>query len=279
MELIWSTATFRPSNSKTWSASVVWFSNAMWYWKPEQPPPTTATRSATGTGLCMLMISLTLVLATGVKLIINPLASARGRTREAINNYIIPELANTRATPRSCLETSGITAFRQAWTLRIQLRCNDQTQSSPYSRRRYRAGSSRCDLPHLGSYRCTNRLGRDCRPLGQLRRPGKKRQSGSRGIRAQESRCAQRPHGYGHRRRRTQCERRATQNARPLRQFAPSEECSRRQITLRKRGPDSRPRKHRGSVFRPRARSRPGRSREPENHYREGFHTDCEICV
>src|SRR5437667_11724551 len=73
MELIWSTATFRPSNSKTWSASVVWFSNAMWYWKPEQPPPTTATRKATGTGLCMLMISLTLVLATGVKLIINSL--------------------------------------------------------------------------------------------------------------------------------------------------------------------------------------------------------------
>src|ERR1700687_2246845 len=73
MELIWSTATFSTSNSKTWSASVVWFSNAMWYWKPEQPPPTTATRSATGTGLCMLMISLTLVLATGVKLIINSL--------------------------------------------------------------------------------------------------------------------------------------------------------------------------------------------------------------
>src|SRR2546421_12003878 len=73
MELIWSTATFSPSNSKTWSASVVWFSNAMWYWKPEQPPPTTATRSATGTGLCMFMISFTLLLATGVKLIINPL--------------------------------------------------------------------------------------------------------------------------------------------------------------------------------------------------------------
>src|SRR5207245_10775391 len=73
MELIWSTATFSPSNSKTWSASVVWFSNAMWYWKPEQPPPTTATRSAAGTGLCIFMISFTLLLATGVKLIINPL--------------------------------------------------------------------------------------------------------------------------------------------------------------------------------------------------------------
>src|SRR5260370_37134200 len=73
MELIWSTATFSPSNSKTWSASLVWFSNAMWYWKPEQPPPTTATRRAAGTGLCMLMISFTLVLATGVKLIINSL--------------------------------------------------------------------------------------------------------------------------------------------------------------------------------------------------------------
>src|SRR6266568_3772890 len=57
MELIWSTATFKPSNSKIWSASLVWFSNAMWYWKPEQPPPTTATRRAVGTGLCMFMSS------------------------------------------------------------------------------------------------------------------------------------------------------------------------------------------------------------------------------
>src|SRR5271154_7470337 len=43
----------------------------MWYWNPEQPPPTTATRNATGTGFCMPMISLTLVLAVGVRLIIS----------------------------------------------------------------------------------------------------------------------------------------------------------------------------------------------------------------
>src|SRR5260370_26833065 len=84
MELIGSTATFKPSTSNTWPAAVVWFSNAMWYWKPEQPPPTTATRNATGTGLCMLMISLTLVLATGVKLIINSLGL---RSRAHPRNY------------------------------------------------------------------------------------------------------------------------------------------------------------------------------------------------
>jgi len=53
------------------------FSNAMWYWKPEQPPTTTATRSATGTGLCIRMISLTLVSQRAFKLIIKPLASAQ----------------------------------------------------------------------------------------------------------------------------------------------------------------------------------------------------------
>src|ERR1700687_82943 len=96
MELIWSTATFSTSNSKTWSASVVWFSNAMWYWKPEQPPPTTATRSATGTGLCMLMISLTLVLATGVKLIINSLGL---RSRGVPANLSIVTLYQNFHTP------------------------------------------------------------------------------------------------------------------------------------------------------------------------------------
>src|ERR1700740_1345125 len=66
MELLWSTATFRPSKSITSSFSLVWFSKAMWYWKPEQPPPTTATRRAVGTGLCIFMISLTLLAATGL---------------------------------------------------------------------------------------------------------------------------------------------------------------------------------------------------------------------
>src|ERR1700726_2375203 len=56
----------------------------MWYWKPEQPPPTTATRSATGTGLCICIISFTLVLATGVKLIMVPFASASGPEPPAI---------------------------------------------------------------------------------------------------------------------------------------------------------------------------------------------------
>jgi len=48
------------------------------------------------------------------------LASARGRTRQAINNYSIPELANGFATGCSCHETPDNSAFRQAWALRIQ---------------------------------------------------------------------------------------------------------------------------------------------------------------
>src|SRR5580765_2027881 len=43
----------------------------MWYWKPEQPPPTTATRNAVGAGLCCAIISRTLVDATGVTEIIS----------------------------------------------------------------------------------------------------------------------------------------------------------------------------------------------------------------
>src|SRR3954447_7873984 len=40
-----STTTETPSTSKTWSSSLAW-SKASAYWKPEQPPPRTATRSA-----------------------------------------------------------------------------------------------------------------------------------------------------------------------------------------------------------------------------------------
>src|SRR5256714_14215940 len=107
MELIWSTATFKPSKSTTSSVSLVEFSKAMWYWKPEQPPPTTATRSAVGTGLCICMISFTLVLATGVKLIIIPFASARE--------------ASPRANPPSyynkSLKASHITGFPSPFVL------------------------------------------------------------------------------------------------------------------------------------------------------------------
>src|SRR5712692_6366567 len=120
MELIWSTATFRPSNSKTWSASLVWFSNAMWYWKPEQPPPTTATRSATGTGLCICMISFTLVLATGVKLIIIPFASARGPRPPAIYTPIITEPYFSCTSNDAFSGNPRVTAFRQEFALRIQ---------------------------------------------------------------------------------------------------------------------------------------------------------------
>src|SRR6202035_2107120 len=87
MELIWSTATFKPLKSTTSSESLVWFSNAMWYWKPEQPPPTTATRKATGTGVCMDMISFTFTAAVGVRLIISFKASTRGIFRK--DRYVV----------------------------------------------------------------------------------------------------------------------------------------------------------------------------------------------
>jgi len=52
MELIWSTATFKAVEIHDFIGIVgLVFQNAMWYWNPEQPPPTTATRSATGTGV------------------------------------------------------------------------------------------------------------------------------------------------------------------------------------------------------------------------------------
>src|SRR5260370_41677196 len=68
----------------------------------------------------MLMISLTLVLATGVKLIINPLGL---RSRSYPRSF--QHLQYTRTPKRlsnscSCPETPGISAFRQAGPLRIQ---------------------------------------------------------------------------------------------------------------------------------------------------------------
>src|SRR5260221_9131158 len=59
----------------------------MWYWKPEQPPPTTATRRATGTGVCMDMISFTFTAAVGVRLIISFKSSTRGILHE--DSYVL----------------------------------------------------------------------------------------------------------------------------------------------------------------------------------------------
>src|SRR5882757_149019 len=198
MELIWSTATFSPSNSKTWSASVVWFSNAMWYWKPEQPPPTTATRSATGTGLCMLMISLTLVLATGVKLIINPLGL---RSRARPRSYLPLQYNRTRKRRCKPLFLSRNATYHRISTSRgasLTIGCDDQAQSYSHSRRRNRPGSRRGHASHFGSDGRQVRVGRDRRTLRQLLRPGKKRQPGGCGSRAQESRCPEGPHGDSH---------------------------------------------------------------------------------
>jgi len=65
----------------------------------------------------MLMISLTLVLATGVKLIINPLGlRSRAAPRVAINIYIISELSyGLRQSHVPALKTPGIFRVSTGW--------------------------------------------------------------------------------------------------------------------------------------------------------------------
>ena len=46
-----------------------------------------------------------------------------------------------------------------------------------------------------------------------------------------------------------------------------------------RRRPDRRPRKHRGTLFRHRARSRAGRGREPEDHHRKGVDAHRQVCL
>src|SRR5882762_994434 len=124
MELIWSTATFKPLKSTTSSESLVWFSNAMWYWNPEQPPPTTATRSATGTGFCIPMISLTLVFAVGVRLIMISGPPPRQLPRESLPldyNRKRTAVLNSGFRSRSFQETASSRALLQRTLLPIQL--------------------------------------------------------------------------------------------------------------------------------------------------------------
>ena len=61
-------------------------------------------------------------------------------------------------------------------------------------------------------------------------------------------------------------------NFRPIRNLPHSHPLSGRRS-------DHRPRKHRGPVLRPRARSGAGRGREPEDHHREGIHAHFAFCV
>src|SRR5580700_2233065 len=107
----------------------------MWYWKPEQPPPTTATRNATGTGFCMPMISLTLVLAVGVRLIIRSF----GLRSQASPRCIFPlkyskpflYLHIRDSQLFSCLETPRPSAFGQPITSHA-IRCSHETQSHSF---------------------------------------------------------------------------------------------------------------------------------------------------
>src|SRR5215210_1355914 len=58
-----------PSKSKTWSPSLR-SSSASWYWKPEQPPPFTATRRPASGCSCELRNSLTFLAAISVRVTI-----------------------------------------------------------------------------------------------------------------------------------------------------------------------------------------------------------------
>src|SRR6185437_2890514 len=66
MSEVESTKTLRPLNSYTLSIMPDWFSKAIEYWKPEQPPPTTPMRKPAGRGSWVAIISRTLLTALGV---------------------------------------------------------------------------------------------------------------------------------------------------------------------------------------------------------------------
>src|SRR5260221_9363182 len=96
----------------------------MWYWNPEQPPPTTATRSATGTGFCIPMISLTLVFAVGVRLIMISGPPPRRFPRESLPlNYNRKRTAvlNSGFRSRSFQETGSSRALLQHTLHPVQL--------------------------------------------------------------------------------------------------------------------------------------------------------------
>src|ERR1700678_768809 len=66
MSEVASTNTFRSSKPNTLSIMPLWFSNAIEYWKPEQPPPTTPMRRPAGRGSWVAMISRTFFTALSV---------------------------------------------------------------------------------------------------------------------------------------------------------------------------------------------------------------------
>ena len=74
-------------------------------------------------------------------------------------------------------------------------------------------------------------------------------------------------------------QRRLAQGARSLREPPPGAEPARRVEPLHRRGPDHRPREHRGSLLGSRARGRARRRREPEDHHREGVDADRALRV
>src|ERR1035438_7694635 len=91
-----------------------------------------------------------------------------------------------------------------------------------------------------------------------------------------DARRPQRTHHHAHWRRTPEHQRGAAQETRPLHQLSPGAHAARAQDALPGSGARSRhlPRKHRGSLLRPGARSRARRGGEPEDHHAQGLHQD-----
>ncbi len=89
------------------------------------------------------------------------------------------------------------------------------------------------------------------------------------GVPRRHARRPQRPHRHAHRRRPSEHQRRPPQEARPVRQLPPHPPHAGPQDAFPRSPHRSRhlPRKHRGPLLRPRARSGPRRGRKPQDHH------------
>src|SRR5207302_2308021 len=132
------------------------------YWKPEQPPPTTATRKAVGIGLCIFMISFTLELALGVKLSIIPLASApRVVPRRSTQLLYYSKTSGPPHRSSSGSKHRFSSAFSTSANASHTIRCSHEAPLYAHSRRRHRPGSLDRHQAHPGSLRRRDCVGRN----------------------------------------------------------------------------------------------------------------------
>ena len=88
---------------------------------------------------------------------------------------------------------------------------------------------------------------------------------------------AEGPHRHAHRHRTSLGERRAPEDARPLREPAPGGDPARGEEPLRQRRPHRGAREHRGPLQRARARGGAGRGGVDQDHHREGLDAHREV--